>query len=92
MSNSVGLTRSAQALLVVNPAGVSLGLYPGLTVDGVVGRTYEIQYTTTVLDTNSWISLTNLTLTQPVQLWIDTSTDAMCGTHPKRFYRVVPAP
>ena len=83
---------SVPARLLVNPAGISLGLYPGVTVDAVVGKTYGIQYTTTVSQTNSWLTLTNFTLTQPVQLWIDTEADTTSGKHPKRFYRVVPVP
>ena len=40
--NRVGCVTSAPARLVVNPAGISLGLYPGVTIDGVVGKTYGI--------------------------------------------------
>jgi hypothetical protein len=90
--NDLDCVTSVPARLVVNPAGISLGLYPGVTVDGVVGKTYGIQYTTTVSQTNSWLTLTNFTLTQPVQLWIDTEADTTSGKHPKRFYRVVPVP
>ena len=69
-----------------------MGLYPGITIEGVVGRSYGIQFTAGVSLTNSWASVTNLTLTQPVQLWLDTSVDVHSGTAPRRFYRVVPIP
>jgi len=36
--------------------------------------------------------LTNVTLIQPQQLWLDTSVDAMAGTIPRRLYRVVAVP
>ena len=93
VSNGEGSVTSAPpALLVVNPAGVSIGLYPFLTIEGTVGKSFGIQYTTDVSQTNSWISLTNFTLTQPVQVWTDTSVDASPGHDPKRFYRVVAVP
>jgi hypothetical protein len=92
VSNSVDSVTSAPALLMVNPAGISLGLYPGVTIDGVVGKQYGIQYTTSISHTNSWTTATNFTLTQPIQLWIDTSTDTTSPANPKRFYRVVPVP
>ena len=39
-------------------------------------------------DTNSWVTLTNLTLQQPVEIWVDTTTNATI-TH-KRLYRILP--
>jgi hypothetical protein len=90
VSNSQGRIMSDPALLVVNPAGVSIGLHPFLTVAGTVGKSFGIQYTTNVSQTSSWISITNLTLTQPVQEWVDTSIDV--NREPKRFYRLVTIP
>jgi hypothetical protein len=57
----------------VNPAAVSPGLYFGLTISGAVGKTFGIQYVANVTMTNSWTSITNITLTQPLQLWADTN-------------------
>jgi hypothetical protein len=65
-----------------------IGLYPGLTVNGEVGKTYVIQSTTNLAQTNSWLTVTNLTLLQPAQLWVDTTTDTTSGAYPRRFYRV----
>ena len=79
------------ALLVVNPAGVALGmegLDAGITITGVSGYSYVIQCASDLADTNSWITLTNLTLEQPIELWVDTSTNARVV--PQRFYRVLP--
>jgi hypothetical protein len=89
VSNSFGSVTSNPAHLLLNAAGLSLGLFPGITIDGVVGNSYGIEYTTSLTHTSSWINLTNLTLTTPVQTWIDDSPDAMGGTAPKRNYRVV---
>lgn len=77
---------------MVNPASISLGLYPGLKVDGVVGKSYGIQYTTNVAPGGSWTTLTNFVLTQAVQLWFDPKADTTSGQYPKRFYRVIPIP
>ena len=90
-SNSQGSVTSNPALLIVNPAGVSIGLHPFLTVNGTVGKSFGVQYTTNVSDTNSWITLTNFTLTQPSIEWIDTNANAAPGNAP-RFYRVIAIP
>lgn len=85
-----GSALSANATLTVSPAHLGVGMHPFLTITGTVGKTLGIQYTTDLAQSNSWINLTNLTLTAPVQEWIDTSVDAVGS--PKRFYRVVPIP
>ena len=76
------------ALLVVNPAGTVMGMCASITITGVSGYSYIIQYTSNPAVTNSWITLTNLTLQQPVELWVDTSTNAQVV--PQRLYRVLP--
>jgi hypothetical protein len=88
VTNRCGSMRSDPATLIVNPTGVSLGLYAGLTITGAVGKTFGIQYTMN-LNTN-WTSITNITLAQPVQLWVDNSVNVV--TQGKRFYRVVAVP
>lgn len=92
VSNMAGSFTSSNAFLTVNPAGVSLGLYPGLTIEGAVGNTYGIQYTTNVSQTATWVTLDQITLTQPVQQWFDTSANVAAGNNPRRFYRVVAVP
>jgi hypothetical protein len=88
VSNSCGSTTSSNASLTVNPAGVSLALYPGITIDGVVGLTYGIQYNTDLSNTNGWQGMTNVTLGTPNQLWFDVQP----ASQPQRYYRVVPGP
>ncbi len=56
----------------------------------MVGKTYGIQFTLDVSQTNSWTTITNLVLTEPVQVWLDVPVDTTLPANPKRFYRVVP--
>jgi hypothetical protein len=88
ISNAYGSVTSNPAILTVNPAGVSLALYAGVTIEGVVGFTYGIQYTTNLSSPDSWRGIANVTLSLPTQLWLDTQP----ATHPVRYYRVVPGP
>jgi hypothetical protein len=70
---------------------ISLGLYPGLTVNGLIGQTVAIQYITNVISSN-WTTIANLGITQQVQLWIDTDNNVSAGNNPRRFYRTVVVP
>lgn len=88
VSNNLGSVISSEALLAVSVAGVSIGLYAGVQIEGTVGITYGIQCTTDLSQPSSWIGLTNITLTQPVQLWYDRQP----ANQPKRFYKVVLGP
>ena len=88
--NPYGSVESQIANLIVNPAGVFPGLYFGLTITGAVGKNFGIQYGTTVGGTTNWTTLTNVTLMQPVQLWVDTNVNV--NVTPRRFYRVVAIP
>jgi hypothetical protein len=88
VSNSVGAVTSYPANLSVSVAGVSLALYPGISIQGLVSQTYGIQYTSDLSNTNSWVGVTNMTLTTPTQIWYD-SQPALLSS---RFYRVVPGP
>lgn len=89
VSSPWGSVTNTPAQLVVNPANIALGLYAGVIIDGVAGYTYGIQYSTDLRDTNSWVTATNLTLTEPVQLWVDTSVNIHGTNSAKRYYRVV---
>lgn len=89
--NSVyGSVTNLAEQVIVNPAGVSLGFYPGLTISGVTGYSYVIQSSTDLADIYSWQTLTNLLLTSPTQLWIDKGVDASSPFNSKVFYRVLP--
>jgi hypothetical protein len=90
VTSALGSATNAPAQVVVNPAGVSLGFSPTLTINGVAGYSYIIQSAPNLTDTNAWVTRTNLTLTQPVQLWVDTNVDAISPFNSKYFYRVLP--
>jgi len=89
VSSPLGSVTNTPEQVVVNPAGVSLGMYPGVTVSGVVGYTYNIQSTTDLSNTNSWGTVATLTLVEPVQLWVDTTVNSALPGNPQRFYRVM---
>jgi hypothetical protein len=74
--------------VVVNPANVAVGFNPDLVIQGTVGYSFVIQYSTNLADTNSWTTLTHLVLAQPVEYWLDTS--AQWNKPSSRFYRVIP--
>ncbi len=90
VSNAFGSATNPPAEVVVLPAGVSLALNPSVTIRGVVGYAYTIQRTTTLTDSNSWVIATNFTLSQPVQIWVDTDVNASLPANPRRYYRVLP--
>jgi len=89
ISSPYGSTTNAPAQVVVNPANMWLGMYAGVTIEGVPGYTYTIQYSTDLRDTNSWVTVTNLTLVEPIELWVDRSVNVYGGQSLKRYYRVV---
>jgi hypothetical protein len=79
---------SNPANLTVNAAVVSIALYAGVTISGVVGQTYGIQSTINLNNTNSWAGMTNITLSTPSQIWYD----AQPANQSQCFYRVVAGP
>jgi hypothetical protein len=87
VSSIFGSVTNTPVQVVVNPANVSLKLYPNVVIEGTVGYNYLIQMSTNLFNTNAWITMTNFTLTQPIQYWDDISDDS---TKPGRYYRVLP--
>ena len=88
VTNGNGSATSSNAYLTVNPAGVSLALYSGITIEGVVGLTYGIQYSTNLSNPSGWQGRANVSLGAPSQLWFDLQP----ANQPQRYYRVVPGP
>jgi hypothetical protein len=88
VGNFSGSVTSNPAILTVNPAGVSVALYAGVSIDGVVGFTYGIQASTNLNEVNGWRGVANVTLDAPLRIWFDTQP----ATQERRFYRVVPGP
>ena len=62
-------------------ANLFISTYPGISITGTPGLTYQIQYST-ILNSN-WLTLTNFSLPYSPYLWIDTSSP-VSG---QRFYR-----
>ncbi len=90
LNSPLGSVTNVPAQVVVNPAGVSMGMFPGVYVSGVVGYTYTIQASSDLTNTNGWTTTATLTLLQPVQLWVDINVNALSPTNPHKYYRVVP--
>ncbi len=90
VSSSLGSVTNIPAQVVVNAADVSLGFSPTVRISGVAGYSYVIQRSVDLTDTNAWVTLANLTLTQPVMLWVDTNVDVFTALSTKYFYRVLP--
>jgi hypothetical protein len=88
VSSLYGSVTNTPEQLVVNPANLSLGLFAGVIIQGTVGYNYVIQGSTDLSSTNSWVTLTNITLTAPVQIWFDGSVDV--HNAPQKYYRVLP--
>ena len=84
-SNAYGSVSNNAYQLVVNPANVDIGLYPGISISGTVGYIYAVQSSTNLSDTNAWLTETNITLTAPYQKW----SDYNATTQPRKFYRVI---
>ena len=89
VSNPLGMVYSANATLTVNPAGVTLGLYPGLKIEGVVGESYTIQYASELSKATSWTTITTIKLDQPIQMWYDASDDLDSPQNARKYYRVI---
>ena len=89
ITNTYGSATSSNVYLTVNSAGVSLALYSGITIDGVVGLTYDIQYNSDLSNPNGWQGLASVTLGVPTELWFDVQPSFH---QPHRYYRVVPGP
>ena len=89
VSSPWGSVTNVPAQLIVNPANIAVGLYAGVTIEGTPGYLVDIQYTTDLRDTNSWVTATNLTLSQSVELWVDRSVNVQSPANARRYYRVI---
>jgi len=83
VSNGFGSVASAPARLVVSDACVGIHAYAGLSITGLVGRTYNVEYVTNLAATN-WTFVASNTFTQPAWLFLDTNTPV----NVRRFFRV----
>ncbi len=90
VTNNLGSATSETAQLTVTGGApeLLLDLYAGLTISGVAGRTYTIQFTTDLTEPAQWRTLATITLLKSTELWFDVNSPAQ----PRRFYRAVLAP
>lgn len=72
----------------VSPARLSIGLYAGVTIEGVIGQTYGIQYNTDLSNPAGWLGLANVTVVGAKQIWFDTQS----ATQSQRYYRIMHGP
>jgi hypothetical protein len=69
---------------VVTGANLGIGTFTGVTITGIVGRTYEVQSSS---DMNTWTTRATILLTASPYLWIDQNPVAW-----NRFYRAILLP
>jgi len=67
---------------------LDLHLAPALTLTGSIGSSVRVDFINQFGPTDAWVTLATATLTNPPQLYFDTS---MIG-QPPRLYRILPAP
>jgi hypothetical protein len=68
----------------VSGADLSLNMYPGLEIRGIVGRSYRIESSTNV---SYWVPEETILLTSSPYLWIDRTDGAQ-----RKFYRALLLP
>lgn len=64
---------------------LAVSMYAGLSIAGLIGKTYTLQWKSELGPTNQWFDLTTLTLSNTVQLWFDLDSPKAA----RRYYRVV---
>jgi len=91
VSNDFGTVTSELAYVLVQDLGpprVAIQSFVGVSISGIVGRTYALQFTTSLLPVNNWTTLTQVVLTNAAQPWIDYDSP----NSGRRFYRAVLVP
>ncbi|HEY9172406.1 MAG TPA: HAF repeat-containing protein [Verrucomicrobiae bacterium] len=76
-----------RAFLLIPDNDLSIALYAGLTINGIVGRTYRIDYLDAVTPSSTWLELTNIVLPTTPYLFLDARPLAY-----QRYYRSVLLP
>lgn len=78
-----GKTKTPTALGIAMTNGVS----PAVEIGGIPGQTYGIQTASSLIaGSNTWVGLTNLTLSTSADTWTDPTT----ATNGQRYYRAIP--
>ena len=87
VSNLDSFAISQPVTLGVQPL-VDLNMVPAITLKGIVGATYRIDYLNATGPTNAWNVLATVTLTNTQQFYCDLTAIGQ----PARFYRLVQVP
>jgi len=90
ISSPYGSVTNVAAQVAVDPAVVTLGFSPTLSINGAAGNSYLIQRSADLTNTNNWKNMTTITLFQQQQIWVDTSVDASSPFNNKYFYQLIP--
>jgi len=88
ISSPEGKVTSFPATLKVNPVQSminNLKLVPAVTFTGTVGGKYLVEYRNEFTPTNTWLSLTNITLQSSPSIFLDFEG----GGKEQRFYRLI---
>jgi hypothetical protein len=89
VSSPYGSVTNTAYQVVVNPAGTAIGMCPIIYITGTAGYTYTIQSTADLSNTNSWTTITNLTIPYTPYIWADTANDTTKPGNSRRFYRIL---
>ena len=87
VSNAFGLALSRPAMVVVLDPRLTVLTWAGLRLEGEVGAAFRIE-ATAALGPESWQPLTELTLTNATQRWVDWES----ADRPARIYRAIRLP
>lgn len=87
VTGAEGRVTSPAAIIKVGPSDpqTELAMYPGLTLRGLAGANYRIEFRDAFQPTNQWTVLTNVVIPTSPHLWIDVSALGKA----QRFYRAV---
>ncbi len=80
---SLGVPGLARIYLAAREPDAWLEMFAGVHVRGTVGRTYQILAGNDLTPGDAWLVVAEITLTKPVELWIDPETPVRDG----RLYR-----
>ncbi len=94
--NQVGkVTSTSDETVVINPSNepdaapeVTINLHAGITIEGIVGRTYTIHFSHDLNGTSGWETLGSYKLSAPKEIWFDPEP----ATQRQRFYKVMLEP
>lgn len=86
VTSPYGIITSSPVSLTIS--FVKIASYAGLTIEGIPGRTYRMEYLNAMEPSTAWHTLTNLVLPISPYIWIDYETPSV----PQRFYRASELP